>query len=135
MDLHLKDKVAVVTGASKGIGLAVVEAMAKEGVRVVAGSRGSTPELDALRDSYDVSVVPVDLSTAEGAETLVRQAVEKHGRIDLLVNNLGAAKPRGGFLEIDDAEWRRIFDLTFFSAVRVSRAALPHLTRAEGAAI
>ena len=65
MELHLNDKVAVVTGASKGIGLAVVEAMGREGVRVVAGSRGSTPELDALRDTYDVTVVPVDLSTAE----------------------------------------------------------------------
>ncbi|MGW2031567.1 SDR family NAD(P)-dependent oxidoreductase [Streptomyces sp. NPDC001356] len=135
MELHLKDKVAVVTGASKGIGLAVVEAMSREGVRVVAGSRNSTPELDALRDTYGVTVVQVDLSTAEGAETLVRRAVEQHHRIDILVNNLGAAEPRNGFLEVDDAEWRRIFDLTFFSAVRTSRAALPHLMGADGAAI
>lgn len=92
MELHLKDKVAVVTGASKGIGLAVVEAMSREGVRVVAGSRNSTPELDALRDTYGVTVVQVDLSTAEGAETLVRRAVEQHNRIDILVNNLGAAE-------------------------------------------
>jgi NAD(P)-dependent dehydrogenase (short-subunit alcohol dehydrogenase family) len=135
MELHLNGKVAVVTGASKGIGLAVVEAMGREGVRVVAGSRGSTPELNALRDTYGVTVVPVDLSTAEGAETLVQHATERYGQINILVNNLGAAKPRGGFLEVDDAEWQRIFDLTFFSAVRVSRAALPHLTSAEGAAI
>ena len=135
MELHLNDKVAIVTGASKGIGLAVVEAMGREGVRVVAGSRGSTPELDALRDTYDVTVVPVDLSTAEGAETVVRRAMERHAQIDILVNNLGAGKPRGGFLEIDDSEWQRIFNLTFFSAVRVSRAALPHLMRARDAAI
>ncbi|MET8647178.1 oxidoreductase [Streptomyces sp. NPDC004675] len=135
MELHLKDKVAVVTGASKGIGLAVVEAMAREGVRVVAGSRHSTPELDALARTYDVTVVPVDLAAPEGAETLVRHAAERHSRIDILVNNLGAAEPRNGFLEVSDADWQRIFDLTFFSAVRASRAALPHLAKAEGAAI
>ncbi|MFJ4850329.1 MULTISPECIES: SDR family NAD(P)-dependent oxidoreductase [unclassified Streptomyces] len=135
MELHLKDKVAVVTGASKGIGLAIVEALGREGARVVAGSRSSTPELDALRDTYDITVVPVDLSTAEGAETLVRQAAERHERIDILVNNVGGADARAGFLEVDDAEWRRIFDLTFFSAVRASRAALPHLLAAEGASI
>ncbi|MFD7446877.1 SDR family NAD(P)-dependent oxidoreductase [Streptomyces sp. NPDC059909] len=135
MDLHLKDKVAVVTGASKGIGLAIVEALGREGVRVVAGSRGSTPELDALRDTYDVTVVPVDLSTADGADMLVQRAVDRHGRLHILVNNLGAANARAGFLEIDDAEWQRIFDLTFFSAVRASRAALPHLLEADGAAI
>lgn len=135
MELHLKDKVAVVTGASKGIGLAIVEAMGREGVHVVAGSRTSTPELDALRDTYDVTVVPVDLSTAEGAETLVRRTVEQHGRIDILVNNLGAADARTGFLDVDDAGWQRIFDLSFFSAVRASRAALPHLLAAEGASI
>ncbi|MDX3263097.1 oxidoreductase [Streptomyces sp. NPDC093228] len=135
MELHLKDKVAVVTGASKGIGLAVAEAMAREGVHVVAGSRHSTPELDALAKTYDVTVVPVDLATPEGAETLVRQAAERHSRIDILVNNVGAAEPRNGFLEVSDADWQRIFDLTFFSAVRASRAALPHLAEAEDAAI
>lgn len=135
MELHLKNKVAVVTGASKGIGLAVVEAMAREGVRVVAGSRNSTPELDALATAYDVTIVPVDLAAPEGAQTLVRSAVERHQRIDILVNNVGAAEPRSGFLDVTDAEWRRIFDLTFFSAVRASRAALPYLAEAEGAAI
>ncbi|MEU6218160.1 oxidoreductase [Streptomyces sp. NPDC047022] len=135
MELHLKDKVAVVTGASKGIGLAVVEAMAREGVRVVAGSRGSTPELDALRDTHDVTVVAVDLAAPEGAETLVRQAVERHQRLDILVNNVGAAAHRAGFLQVSDAEWQRILDLTFFSAVRASRAALPHLVSAGEAAI
>ncbi|SEN18667.1 SDR family NAD(P)-dependent oxidoreductase [Actinacidiphila rubida] len=135
MELHLKDKVAVVTGASKGIGLAVVERLAVEGVRVVAGSRTATPELEALAARYDVTIVSVDLSTAKGAEALVRKAVERHQRLDILVNNVGAAEPRESFLTIDDSEWQRIFDLTFFSAVRASRAALPHLVAAGGAAI
>ncbi|MFE0729812.1 SDR family NAD(P)-dependent oxidoreductase [Streptomyces antibioticus] len=135
MELHLNDKVAVVTGASKGIGLAVVERLAGEGVKVVAGSRTSTPELDALAAKHDVTFVPVDLSTAEGAERLVHQAVEHYGRVDVLVNNVGAAEPRESFLKVSDADWQRIFDLTFFSAVRTSRAALPHLIRDGGGAI
>jgi NAD(P)-dependent dehydrogenase (short-subunit alcohol dehydrogenase family) len=66
MELDLKDKVAVVTGASKGIGLAVVKALGREGARVVAGSRTTTPELTGLSDIYDVTVVTVDLATANG---------------------------------------------------------------------
>ncbi|CAG6390725.1 oxidoreductase [Streptomyces cocklensis] len=135
MELHLQGKVAVVTGASKGIGLAVAEGLAREGVKVVAGSRTSTPELDALAVNHDITVVPVDLSTPEGPETLIRQAAERHGRIDLLVNNVGVAEPRESFLKVTDEQWQNVFGLTFFSAVRASRAALPHLLQAGGAAI
>lgn len=135
MELHLQGKVAVVTGASKGIGLAVVEGLAREGAKVVAGSRTSTPELDALAAHHDITVVPVDLSTPEGPETLIRRAAEQHGRIDILVNNVGAAEPRESFLKVTDEQWQSVFGLTFFSAVRASRAALPHLLRADGAAI
>lgn len=135
MDLRLKDKVAVVTGASKGIGLAVADAFAREGVHVVAGSRSLTPELEALQENHGVTAVPVDLSTADGPDTLVRHTVDRYGRVDILVNNLGSATSRPSFLDIDDAEWQRIFNLTLFSAVRTSRAALPHLLDAAGASI
>ncbi|MFI9809015.1 SDR family NAD(P)-dependent oxidoreductase [Streptomyces sp. NPDC052301] len=135
MDLQLKDKVAVVTGASKGIGLAIADAFAREGARVVAGSRSSTPELEGLHEKYGVTAVPVDLATAEGPQALVRAAVDRHGRVDILVNNVGTAAPRPSFLDIDDAEWQRIFDMTLFSAVRTSRAALPHLLAAGGGAL
>ncbi|MFI5972368.1 SDR family NAD(P)-dependent oxidoreductase [Streptomyces sp. NPDC051452] len=135
MDLQLTDRVAVVTGASKGIGLAITEAFAREGARVVAGSRSVTPELAALQEKYPVSAVPGDLSSADGPQTLVRSAVDEHGRVDILVNGLGAATPRPSFLDIDDGEWRRIFDLTLFSAVRASRAALPHLLESGGGSI
>ncbi|MGW2921472.1 SDR family NAD(P)-dependent oxidoreductase [Streptomyces angustmyceticus] len=135
MDLQLQGKVVVVTGASKGIGLALAEAFAREGAHVVAGSRSVTPELEALREDHGVTAVPVDLSTAGGPDTLVRQAVDRHGRIDVLVNALGAATPRTSFLDIDDAEWQRIFTMTLFSAVRASRAALGHLLDAGGGAV
>lgn len=135
MELNLKDKVAVVTGASKGIGLAVVRALGREGARVVAGSRTTTPELTALCDTYDVTAVAVDLGTANGPGSLIKAAADRHGRIDVLVNNVGIASPRSGFLSVDDAEWQRVFDLTFFSAVRASRAALPHLLASGGAIV
>ncbi|GGJ10702.1 SDR family NAD(P)-dependent oxidoreductase [Streptomyces brasiliensis] len=135
MDLQLKDSVTLVTGASKGIGLALAEAFAREGAHVVAGSRSSTPELEELQESYGVTAVPVDLSTDDGPDTLVRRAVDQYGRLDILINTLGAAKPRSGFLDIDDAEWQRIFNMTLFSAVRASRAALPHLVDSEGSSI
>ncbi|KUN10506.1 3-oxoacyl-ACP reductase [Streptomyces yokosukanensis] len=135
MDMQLKDTVAVVTGASRGIGLAIADAFAREGAHVVAGSRSITPELEALREAHGVTAVAVDLSTADGPDALVRHAVERHGRVNVLVNNLGAATPRPSFLDIDDAEWLRIFDLTLFSAVRASRAALPHLLAADGSSI
>ncbi|MFI8304535.1 SDR family NAD(P)-dependent oxidoreductase [Streptomyces sp. NPDC085927] len=135
MDLQIKDKVAVVTGASKGIGLAIADAFGREGAHVVAGSRSITPELEALHEKYGVTAVPVDLSTADGPGTLVRLAVDQYGRVEILVNNLGAATSRPSFLDIDEAEWQRIFNMTLFSAVRASRAALPHLLDADGGAI
>jgi NAD(P)-dependent dehydrogenase (short-subunit alcohol dehydrogenase family) len=135
MELNLNDKVAVVTGASKGIGLAIVEALGREGARVVAGSRTATPELTALRVRYDVDVVPIDLATLDGPGSLVQAAADRHGRVDVLVNNVGIASQRSSFLDVDDAEWQRVFNLTFFSAVRASRAALPHMLATGGGAI
>ncbi|MEU8509089.1 oxidoreductase [Streptomyces brevispora] len=135
MNLGLTDKVAVVTGASKGIGLAIAETLGREGVRVVAGSRTRTPELAALCERYGATFVPVDLGEADGPDQLINAAAERHGRIDVLVNNLGVARPRTSFLDIEDAEWQHVFDLTFFSAVRTSRAALPRLLADGGGAI
>jgi NAD(P)-dependent dehydrogenase (short-subunit alcohol dehydrogenase family) len=135
MDLELRDKVAVVTGAGKGIGLAVVGALVREGARVVAGSRSVTPELTALSGAFDVEVVLLDLASGTGPGELIEAAVSRHGRVDLLVNNLGATSPRPSFLEVTDAEWARSFEINFFAAVRASRAALPHLLAGGGAIV
>ncbi|GHD87245.1 SDR family NAD(P)-dependent oxidoreductase [Streptomyces naganishii] len=123
MTTPLQGRTAVVTGASKGIGLAVVTALAHAGATVVAGSRTSTPELDALGKEGRVTWVPVDLGEPQDAERLVQEA---RGRVDILVNNVGAAPARtGGFLSVTDADWRHVLDLNLLSAVRVTRAALP----------
>ena len=135
MELNLEGKVVVVTGASKGIGLAIVNAFGRQGARVVAGSRTTSAELDAARAAHGVTAVTVDLGTADGPAALIKAAVDHHGRIDVLVNNVGAASPRSGFLQVGDDEWQRVFELTFFSAVRASRAALPHLLATRGAIV
>ena len=90
VDLNLNDKVAVVTGASKGIGFAVVQALAAEGATVVAGARS----LDTLQGLERVTPIAVDLAQREGPARLIDAAVERHGQIDVLVNNVGAARVR-----------------------------------------
>lgn len=128
MDLHLSGRTAVVTGASKGIGLAVTRALAGEGVNVVAGSREPTEELSQLAATASVHPVSVDLSTPEGPARLIAEAVAMFGSLDVLVNNVGAAHPRpAGFLSVTDDDWTTALTINFLSAVRTTRAALPHL--------
>lgn len=130
MDLGLAGTVAVVTGASKGIGLAITRALTEEGVRVVAGARTSTPELAALADTGAVRAVPVDLATATGPADLIA-AARALGRLDILVNNVGAAPPRlDGFLAVTDDQWLHSITLNLLAAVRTTRAALPTMLAA-----
>src|SRR3954471_20526308 len=121
MDLELADKVAVVTGASKGIGLAVVRELAAEGALVVAGAR----TVDSLTGLEGVTALAVDLVDPEGPVRLVDHAIDLHGRVDVLVNNVGGVQPRvEGFLNITDADFEASLQLNFFSALRATRAAV-----------
>ncbi len=121
MELDLAGKVAVVTGAGKGIGLAVTKALADEGAHVVAGSR-STGTLDGLKG---VTPVMVDLSSADGPAQLIRQATDEYGQVDVLVNNVGAVRMRTeGFLGTSDEDFAWAMQMNFFIALRASRAAL-----------
>jgi NAD(P)-dependent dehydrogenase (short-subunit alcohol dehydrogenase family) len=132
MDLGLQGKVAVVTGASKGIGLAVTKLLAEEGARVVAGARTT----DALSGIPGVTARSVDLASPDGPGRLVAGALEAHGRLDVLVNNVGGARVRlGGFLGTSDEEFEWAMRLNFFSALRATRAALPAMLAAGGGAI
>ncbi|MDH6553694.1 NAD(P)-dependent dehydrogenase (short-subunit alcohol dehydrogenase family) [Streptomyces sp. SAI-208] len=122
-------RTVVVTGAGRGIGLAVVEAFLAAGSRVVAGSRERTEALDRLvKQGADLTVVEVDLATPDGPDALVAEAVALHGGLDVLVNNVGALRPRvDGFLSVTDEDWDWTFTVNFTTAVRTTRAALPHL--------
>jgi NAD(P)-dependent dehydrogenase (short-subunit alcohol dehydrogenase family) len=133
MDLHLSGKIAVVTGASKGIGLATTRALASEGVSVVAGALHGSAELDEVTGAR---FVRVDLGTPSGPAELIDAAVAEHGAIDLLVNNVGAVRPRlDGFLALSDEDWSWALNLNLMAAVRTMRAALPHLLQRPGASI
>ena len=109
MDLELRGKVAVVTGASKGIGLAVTKALADEGVRVVAGARSTGGDLSRLAE----------------------------GGLDILVNNVGVVSLRlGGFASVTDEEWLASFNVNLMAAIRTTRAALPSmLERGKGSIV
>ena len=135
MDLGLDGRVAVVTGASKGIGLAITRALVAEGVRVVAGARESSEQLDELADQGSVQPVLVDLSTAAGPAELVGVAL-KDGDVDILVNNVGQVSPRlNGFLMVTDEQWLHSINLNLMAAVRTTRAALPAMLAAGHGAI
>ncbi|WP_067812712.1 SDR family NAD(P)-dependent oxidoreductase [Actinomadura kijaniata] len=138
MDLQLAGKTAVVTGGSKGIGLALVRTLLAEGMRVVTGSRTITAELKET----DAVPVTVDLATADGPARLIDRAVDELGGIDLLVNNVGVGDTddfaKGvllNLLELPDDAWEHTFDLHFYSALRASRAALPSLIERKGTII
>jgi len=123
MDLGLTGRTAVVTGASRGIGLAITRGLSANGVHVVAGARRSSPELDQLAKEGSVQVAEVDLADPEGPRRLVALT---DGTIDILVNNVGSAPARtGGFLDITDEDWQQTITLDLMAAVRATRSALP----------
>ncbi len=136
MDLGLAGQVAIVTGASKGIGLAITAVLVDEGVTVVAGAREASPELDALARSGTVVYVAVDLSQPDGVAHLI-DAAAGQGRLDILVNNVGAVTPRlDGFMAVTDEQWATAYTLNLMAAVRTTRAAVPMmLARGRGAIV
>jgi len=139
MDLGLKGKAAIVTGGSRGLGFAAAAALAEEGANVLVCARGE----DALKraaaslqsmSGARVAAVAADVSTADGARTVIETAVREFGRIDVVVNNVGLGK--GGDIEATtDAEWQESFDQTLFPAIRITRLAVPHIRKQGGGAI
>ena len=139
MDLGLRGKVAVVAAASKGLGRAVAEEFAREEARVVICSREESAITAAAREiarHTGASVLPVaaDVATREGCEAFVQTALAAYGTIDVLVVNAGGPPP-GRFDDLDDATWMRAVELTLFSAIRLTRLALPAMRKAGGGSI
>jgi NAD(P)-dependent dehydrogenase (short-subunit alcohol dehydrogenase family) len=135
MDLLLSNKVAIVTGASRGIGKAIAETLSVEGMRValVARSRNGLESLAKALPNESL-VQAIDLREPESADQVVAAAIQRFGGLDLLVNNAGATK-RGDFLALSDEEWTDGFALKFYAAMRLSRAAWPHLQASRGGII
>src|SRR5690242_11221253 len=132
MDLGLRGKTAVVTGASRGIGLAITELLIEEGAHVIAGARKSSDRLDALVSAGNATVIEVDLNDPAGSQQLVDAAPS----VDVLVNNVGGTHTRlDGFAAITDEEWISTFTLNVLSTVRTTRAALPKLMASRGTVV
>jgi len=133
MDLGLDGKTVVVTAASKGIGLAIVRAFADEGANVVAGAR----TIASLEGIPRVSALALDLTVPGAPARLIAHAIERHGRLDVLVNNLGGVRLRlGGFLSLGDEEFEWAMRVNFFAALRAMRAAVAQmLAQARGAIV
>ena len=140
MDLGLQDKVALVTGSSRGLGLASAKALAAEGARVMLTARGAeqlaraADEVVALSSADAVRTTAVDLATAAGIERAVAATVDAFGRLDILVNNVGLGRG-AGLLDTNDAEWAEAFDQTLFPSIRASRLAVPHMRKKGGGVI
>ncbi|CAN5675131.1 YciK family oxidoreductase [soil metagenome] len=133
----LEDKVALVTGASQGLGKALALAYAEEGARVVINSRSEgsiQPVAEEVEEKgAEVLAVAADVSEAGDVQRLVDAAVERFGRIDVLVNNAGVLGPRVEILEFPEDEWRKVIDANLTGPYLVSKAAIPHMP--EGASI
>jgi NAD(P)-dependent dehydrogenase (short-subunit alcohol dehydrogenase family) len=120
MDLQLKNKTAIVTGGTAGIGLAIVQALTAEGVTVTVPGRSKEKLDKALAGLTNVKAIAADVATAEGVAALIRQVPDT----DILINNLGVYEPKA-FTEITDADWLSIFETNVLSGVRLSRHYFP----------
>lgn len=129
-DLGLKGKRAFVTAGTKGVGAAVVEILAESGVSIVTTAR-TVPDIPPANIMY----VAADLTTADGCKRVADTAIERLGRIDILVHVLGGSSaPGGGFAALDDAEWLKELNLNLLPAVRLDRALVPVMVK-QGAGV
>jgi NAD(P)-dependent dehydrogenase (short-subunit alcohol dehydrogenase family) len=134
----LQGKIAIVTGASRGIGRAIALRLAQDGATLVLAAR---TEADLARVASEIkseggnaTYLAADLRDPGVPAALVNAAVEAHGAIDIVVNNAGATK-RGDFFELTEADWTDGFALKFLGAVRLTRAAWPHLKARSGSVL
>ena len=139
MDLGLKGKVAVVTGASRGLGKAIAAGLAREGCQLVICARGEKALLTAKQQITALHSVPVlakatDLTSDGEAEALIHSAIREYGSVQLLVNNAGGNR-RGKFIDVSDQDWEDILNLNVKMHLRVSRAAIPSMQKHGGGAI
>ena len=135
MDLGLAGKVAIVGGASQGIGLAIARVLAGEGARVaLVARRRERLEQAAAAIGGEALAIAADIRNADDCERIVAGAVERFGRLDVLVNNDGAP-PLGRLDEFDDVAWGKAVEQNLMSVVRLTRHVVPHLRAAGGGSI
>ena len=136
MDLGLKGKVALVAGASQGMGRATALGFAREGAKVSICARGEgalNEAADMIRKETggDVLSMVADMTKAEDIQRFVNRTVEHFGRLDIIVNNAGGPPP-GEFMKFTDEDWNSAFQLSFMSTMRMTREAVPHMRKVGG---
>ena len=138
MDLGIKGKTAIVTGASRGIGKAIALALAGEGCNLVVCARGEEVLGEAAEEmrqrGVEVEALTLDAGAADAGDRLVAAATAAFGRLDILVNNVGGNR-RGQFADLGDQDWRDLIELNFMSQVRASRSAIPAMKATGGGSI
>ena len=141
VDLGLKSKIAVITGSSRGLGLAAAKSLAAEGCYVCLSARTASRLQEAQQEvaavaggASQVAAITADVSQPEGVQTLIDGAVARFGGIDILVNNVGLGRG-AGLVDTSDEEWHEAIDQTLLPAVRASRLAVPHMQRRGGGSI
>jgi 3-oxoacyl-[acyl-carrier protein] reductase len=138
MDLELRGKVALITGASRGIGRGIAEGLAAEGVKLVLTGRDEAmlAEAKAMVEKLGstATTVAIDLRRPDAAGLLVEAVRKTHQKLDILVNNAGTTK-RGDFFTLSDEDWQEGFALKFFAHVRLARAAWPLLEASQGSLV
>lgn len=136
MDLGLRGKVALVAGASQGMGRAAALGFAREGAKVGICARGEAAlneaaEMIRQETGAEVLAMGADMSKAEDIRRFVNEAAEQFGRLDVIVNNAGGPPP-GEFMNLTDEDWHKAFNLSFMSTMRMTREAVPHMRKAGG---
>jgi len=136
---NMESRVALVTGSTSGIGEAVAFALARGGHQIVVTGRredAGRAVVDAIRDGGGAAeFVAADLTEPSSAGSVIRRAIERFGRLDVVVSNAGGATGRAGFQSVPDEDWANTFELNLFSAVRIARASIPHLVATRGALV
>ncbi len=140
MDLQLAEKVAMVSGGSRGIGFHIARELAAEGCHVIISGRGekdlkdAVDEIGSQKSSSRCASFRGDITEKGVPEKFVQEAIDFFGGVDILVNNVGEGSPKT-LLESTDEDWDRVFGLTLFHAVRLSRLAIPEMKKRGGGSI